>query len=64
MRVLTREQRTALKSVYDRDWDKPETYLKFRRTVYNSLGDCIMVPFGNGKNYMHLGIELDGYIHS
>ena len=60
MRVITREQRKALKSVYDRDWDKPETYLKFRRTVYNSLGDCIMVPFVN----MHLGIEDDGYIHS
>ena len=63
MRVLTREQRTALKSVYDRDWNKPETYLKFRRTVYYGW-DCIMVPFGNGKNYMHLGIEPDGYTHS
>ena len=59
MRVLTREQRTALKSVYDRDWNKPETYLKFRRTVYYGW-DCIMVPFVN----MHLGIEDDGYIHS
>ena len=59
MRVLTREQRTALKSVYDRDWDKPETYLKFRRTVYYGW-DCIMVPFVN----MQLGIEDDGYIHS
>ena len=70
--LLTKEQRTALKKVYDRQpIPKYElnkgikcfigymTYREFRRTVH--LGcDCIMVPWCN----MWLGIEPDGYTHS
>tara|TARA_R100001086_G_scaffold245869_1_gene177352 strand:+ start:1410 stop:1589 length:180 start_codon:yes stop_codon:yes gene_type:complete len=59
VKVLTREQRVAIKKLYDRDWNKPESYLEFRRTV--QLGwDCVMVPWCG----MWLGIETDGYTHS
>ena len=59
MRVLTREQRIALKRIYDRDWNKPTSYLEFRRTV--QLGwDYILVPFCG----IYLGIEEDGHTHS
>jgi hypothetical protein len=62
---LTREQIKALHSIYHRDWDKPSTYLQFRRSavvVINPWGiDCtVFVPFCN----MILGIEPDGYTHS
>jgi len=64
MKVLTREQRIALKKIYDRDcgwWDKPDSYLKFRRTVEIPMAiDCIMVPWCG----MYLGIETNGYTHS
>lgn len=59
MKILTREQRVAIKELYDRDWDKPDSYLEFRRTVQPSW-DCVMVPWCG----MVLGIESDGYIHS
>jgi len=59
VRVLTREQRVALKEVYDRGWKKPETYMKFRRTVEQGF-DYILVPFCG----IWLGIEKDGYTHS
>ena len=57
--ILTREQQLALKAVYSRDWNKPETYMKFRRTVEQGF-DCVMVPFCG----IWLGIEKDGYTHS
>jgi hypothetical protein len=63
MKPLTREQREALLRVYKRDWgsyDKPTSYLAFRRTAYNSHMDCVMV----GWCSMWLGIEPDGYTHS
>jgi hypothetical protein len=60
MNRLTREQMVALKSVYD-FWEKPKTYLAFRRTAVNThMQGCVMVPWGN----MWLGIEEDGYTHS
>ena len=63
--VITKEQRTALKRVYDRDHgsDQPTwaNYLAFRRTVqYASYDSCIMVKWAG----MWLGIEADGYTHS
>ncbi len=61
MKVLTREQRVAIKKLYDRDWDKPDSYLEFRRTVQpDFILDCVMVPWCG----MVLGIETDGYTHS
>jgi len=57
--VLTREQRVALKRVYDRGQNNGLTYLAFRRTVRQGY-DCIMVPWSG----MCLGIERDGYTHS
>jgi hypothetical protein len=58
---LTKEQRIALFRIYNREWNaKPETYLAFRRTAYNSHMGCVMVPWAN----MWLGIEPDGYTHS
>jgi hypothetical protein len=61
-RVLTREQRLALKSVYDRGAStNPASYLQFRRTArLDSLMDCVMVPWAG----MVLGIEPDGHTHS
>jgi len=59
MIVLTKEQRLALKRIYDREWNKPDSYLAFRRTVGYGFG-CIMVPWCG----MVLGIEPDGYTHS
>ena len=60
---LTKEQKVALKRVYDRgtDWwrDRPESYLAYRRTVQQGY-DCIMVPAAG----IWLGIEKDGYTHS
>ncbi len=64
MEKLTRQQVEALKSVYDRRhdfWEKPKSYLAFRRTVVvSNLQGCVMVPWCN----MWLGIEEDGYTHS
>lgn len=61
--TLTRQQREALKRVYDRDTDTPlkvmRTYRQFRSTVLPGPG-CIMVRW----NVMWLGIEPDGYTHS
>ena len=67
--LLTKEQRTALKKVYDRQpiyspliengYRRAISYREFRRTVRKGFG-CIMVPWCN----MWLGIEPDGYTHS
>ncbi len=59
MQILTRPQREALKRIYDRDWNKPASYLQFRRTAQPAF-ECVMVPYCN----MWLGIEPDGYTHS
>jgi hypothetical protein len=70
---LTKEQRAALKRVYDRqpimlgntgaliahEFDTPMTYHQFRRTVQPGY-DCIMVPWCG----TWVGIETDGYTHS
>ncbi len=62
MKVLTREQRIALKRIYDRDWDKPDSYMKFRRTVEcGTIRDQFVMVKWCG---MWLGIEPDGYTHS
>ena len=61
MIVLTREQRVALKRVYDRGCDTDKTYRQYRKEVqYHYSGDCIMVWWHS----MWLGIERDGYTHS
>ena len=61
MKPLTREQRVALKKVYDRDFMVAPSYLAFRRTAFRAFfDDCIMVPWKG----MILGIETDGYTHS
>ena len=61
MNRLTKAQQSSLLAIYNRQWDKPKTYLEFRRTaINNSLMGCVMVPWLD----MWLGIEEDGYIHS
>lgn len=61
MEPITREQRQALFTIYNRDWDKPGSYLAFRRTaVHYAHMAVVMVPWCN----MFLGIESDGYTHS
>ena len=58
---LTKQQQISLKKLYDRDWEKPESFLKFRRTVKPAIGlDCVIVPWCG----IFLGIETDGYTHS
>ncbi len=71
--LLTREQRIALKRVFDRQPIKADpmmldgyygvvrymSYRGFRRTVQPGP-DCVMVPWAG----MWLGIEKDGYTHS
>lgn len=75
MRAITREQRVALKRIYDRDplyvWQDelignpkynshtPITYRQFRKRAVHSY-DCIMIQWCR----MWLGIEADGYTHS
>ena len=63
MSILTRQQREALKRVYDRPADnRPEqSYLSFRRTVQKCSYDSALMVQWCG---MWLGIETDGYIHS
>ena len=70
--ILTRQQREAVKKVYDRsigatlpNVDEPEkgrlTYLQFRRkAIYAPFDDTVMIQFFG----MWLGIETDGYTHS
>ncbi len=72
MMKLTKEQRIALKKVYDRGQHFTGTpnkgqawqgsYREFRRTVVPAFdgSGCIMVPWCG----MWLGIETDGYTHS
>jgi hypothetical protein len=57
--ILTREQRVALKRVFDRHIEGV-SYRAFRATVQMGW-DCIMVQTPTG---MWLGIETDGYTHS
>jgi hypothetical protein len=66
MIVLTRQQRVALKRLYDRiDTEKfcrtikPVTYKEFRRSVSKGW-DCVMVYWCG----MWVGIETDGYTHT
>ena len=70
MITLTRAQRVALKTIYNRGqrsrgtpnkgqaWQG--TYREFRRTVIKHPDDCVMVPWCG----MWLGIEKDGHTHS
>jgi len=59
---LTRKQKEALKTIWSRDWQKPSSYLAFRRTVENTvfMDNAIVVPYCG----MFLAIETDGYTHS
>jgi len=60
MIVLTRQQRVALKRLYDRiDTGKPVTYKEFRLSVSKGW-DCVMVYWCG----MWVGIETDGYTHT
>lgn len=56
---LTRQQREALKRVYDRDRNVASSYLAFRRRILPGY-DCIMIHWAG----TWLGIEKDGYTHS
>ena len=67
MITLTREQRVALKRVYERSvYEKQPgevpTYRAFRKTVQPEVcgWGAVMVPFAG----MWLGIERDGHTHS
>jgi hypothetical protein len=64
MSTITRQQRVALKAVYDRHIlggfnSDFRPYRAFRRTVQPGP-DCIMVQVPG----VWLGIETDGYTHS
>ena len=63
MTHTTKDQRKALKRIYDRtvasDHGQPLTYRAWRRTVHGSFG-CIMVKALG----LWLGLEPDGYTHS
>lgn len=67
-KAITKEQRKALKAVYDRgaQWygkDYPPTYRAFRRTArHDFYNDVLIVPIA-GAGFV-LGIERDGYTHS
>ena len=56
---LTKEQRVALKRVYDRDHGVAPTYRQFRRQLLPGP-DCVLIQWKG----MVLGIEPDGYTHS
>lgn len=66
MLILTKEQRKALKRIFDRapiyKNEVPVTYKQFRKTVQPTFGcdGCVMVHWAN----MWLGIERNGYTHS
>jgi hypothetical protein len=59
MITITKEQRLAVKRVFDRHINNA-TYREFRARVQMGW-DCIMVETDTG---MWLGIEKDGYTHS
>ena len=59
MKPLTRQQRLAIKRLYDRNHNGCMTYLQFRRRAVPGF-DCVMIPWCR----MWLGIELNGYTHS
>ena len=57
--ILTKQQRLALKRIYERDTTVTPTYRDFRRSALPG-SNCIMVHWKG----MWLGIEHDGYTHS
>ena len=58
---LTKEQRQAVKRLYERSADGEATYLRFRRRFrQNTLMGCVMGRWCG----MHVGIEADGHIGS
>jgi len=60
MKATTKEQRKAMKQVYDK-WFGSGSYLAFRRGVsWACMQSCLMVQVPG----MWLGIEPDGYTHS
>jgi hypothetical protein len=69
MTHMTKEQRNALKKLFNRDrpeqeypciaYYEPRSYLRFRRTVEPGPG-CAMVPWAG----IWYGIEPDGYTHT
>ena len=63
MYVLTKEQRAAIKRVYDRSADGALSYLQFRRRIKGPFyrNDPVVMLHWCG---MWLGIERDGYTHS
>ena len=60
---LSREQKTALRDIYQRkNWTPPDSYLTFRRSVRPTIGcdGAVVLPYCN----MYLLIERDGHVHS
>jgi hypothetical protein len=59
--VTTREQRLALKRLFERSPDGASNYLAFRRRARLMFGDnVLMIKWCR----MWIGIEPDGYTHS
>jgi len=56
--TITREQKIAIKRLYDRN-SVGVSYLQFRRSIKRGY-DCLMVEWCG----MWIGIEKDGYTHS
>lgn len=59
--ILTKEQRKAVKRIYDRNdpCTAKMTYREFRRTLGAGY-DCVMIKWAG----IWIGIEKDGYTHS
>jgi len=58
--MITRDQREAIKRLYDRSSDGAVSYLAFRRRFRLCLGDYIGAQWCG----MFIGIETDGHTHS
>ena len=58
--MITRDQREAIKRLYDRSPDGAVSYLAFRRRFRLCLGDYIGAQWCG----MFIGIETDGHTHS
>ena len=60
--ILTKQQRQALKRVWERHVKGKLTYRDFRKEVQGTIcmDSCVMVPAAG----MWIGIETDGYTHT
>lgn len=58
--IITKQQRQAIKKLYDRNADGASSYRSFRYRFRQMIGGYI----GGAWCSMFIGIETDGYTHS